>query len=93
MSSVGPQNDTIPLDEVRGLTEALAGAFAEDVDLGPRGPQIRLLGQALETMVQALQAELTRLGLREDANGVTLDLEGIVHLARAARSYGIDEAE
>ncbi|EIZ81862.1 hypothetical protein WYO_5450 [Methylobacterium sp. GXF4] len=93
MSIVGRQNDTISLDEVRDLTEALAGAFAEGVDLGPRGPQIRLLGQALETMVHALQAELTRLRLREDSNGAALDLEGIVRLARAAGSYGISEAQ
>ena len=95
MSPVGPHS-IVPFDEVQGLRAALAGAFAEGVDLGPRGAQIRALGESLETMIEALRLELVGLGelLQVDdvTDAVELDLEQLIRMATAARTYGIGEA-
>ena len=93
MSMVGCRNDAISLADVRDLTDALMGAFAEGVNLGPRGVQIRSLGQSLEADVEALRALLADLGVQEGVDGAPSDFDGVIRLAHAARNYGIDGAE
>lgn len=81
----------VPFGEVQGLTTALAGAFAEGVDLGPRGAQIRALGESLETMIEALRLKLAGLGGQLETGGTLLDLDQLTRMAKAARTYGSDE--
>ncbi|MCJ2132516.1 hypothetical protein MKK69_00255 [Methylobacterium sp. J-026] len=92
MSPVGPHS-IVPFDEVQGLRAALAGAFAEGVDLGPRGAQIRALGESLETMTAALRLVLAGLCDRLQVDGMELDLAQLTRMAKAARTYGIGEAD
>lgn len=83
------QEETVPLKELADLTDALAGAFADGVDLGPRGAQIRALGRSLETTIAALRKSLVGLG---DATGkveTLAKLDGLNRMARAARTYGM----
>lgn len=90
MSLVEPQS-IVPFGEVQSLTAALAGAFAEGVDLGPRAAQIRALGESLDTMIAALRLVLVDLGERLQIDDTNLDLDQLVRMARAARTYGIGE--
>ncbi|MCJ2089547.1 hypothetical protein MKK88_26680, partial [Methylobacterium sp. E-005] len=91
MSTVGPHS-IVPFGEVQGLTAALAGAFAEGVDLGPRGAQIRALGESLTTMIEALRPKLAGFGERLQIDEMELDLTQLSRMAEAARAYGIGEA-
>ncbi|MCJ2063221.1 hypothetical protein MKK63_10920 [Methylobacterium sp. J-088] len=90
MSLVEPRS-IVPFGEVQDLTATLAGAFAEGVDLGPRGAQIRALGASLETMIEALRLVLVDLGERPQVDDVELDLDRLTRMAKAARTYGIGE--
>ncbi|MCJ2084867.1 hypothetical protein MKK88_02515 [Methylobacterium sp. E-005] len=92
MITVGPHS-IVPFGEVQGLTMALAGAFAEGVDLGPRGAQIRALGESLATMIEALRPKLAGLGERLQIDEMELDLTQLSRMAEAARAYGISEAD
>lgn len=90
MGSSGSSTDAA---DIQGLTETLAGAFAEGVDLGPRGPQIRALGQSLEAAIEALRLKLSTVGSRVQIAGQTLNLDQLAQMAQAARTYGIGETE
>ncbi|MCJ2089058.1 hypothetical protein MKK88_24175 [Methylobacterium sp. E-005] len=92
MSTVRPHS-IVPFAEVQGLTATLAGAFAEGVDLGPRGAQIRALGESLETMIEALRLELAGLGERPQIDDMELDLDQLSRMAKNARTYGMNEAD
>ena len=85
--------DLVPFDEVQGHTAALAGAFAEGVNLGPRGAQIRALGESLGTMIEALRLKLAGPGRHLQIDVTLLDFDQLTRMARAARTYGIDEAD
>jgi hypothetical protein len=85
------RDDATSFDAVQALREALAGAFAEGVDLGPRGEQIRQLGLTLEAMIEALRIRLVELGAEVQIDGPPLRLEQLARMARAARIYGIEE--
>jgi hypothetical protein len=93
MSRVRSHGSSTDTADIRGLTEALAGAFAEGVDLGPRAPQIRALGQSLEAAIEALRLKLGAFGSQVQIAGQTLDLNQLARMARAARTYGTGETE
>ena len=90
MSSARPQS-IVPIREVQSLTVALAGAYAEGADLGPRGQQIRALGESLDIMIAALRLELDGLGGRLQADDLEPNLDQLTRMAKAARAYGTGE--
>ncbi|MCJ2062689.1 hypothetical protein MKK63_08205 [Methylobacterium sp. J-088] len=92
MSLVEPHS-IVPFGEVQGLTAALAGAFAEGVDLEPRAAQIRALGESLAAMIEALRPKLAGLGERLQIDGMELDLAQLARMAKAACTYGIGGAD
>jgi hypothetical protein len=73
----------------RHRADALAGAVAEGVDLGPRGEQIREIGQTLETMSGALRLKLAELGADTRIDGHKVELDQLTRMARVARAYGL----
>ena len=75
---------------VPGLAIAGAGAV-EGVDLGSREEQIRQLGLTLEAMIEALRIRLAELGAEVQIDGRHLDLVQLKRMARAARTYGLEE--
>lgn len=75
-------------DDDRNLGAALAGAFAEGIDFGPRGPRIRVLGSKLEAMIGAFRLQLARLGAEDRLRFENLDLDCLADVARSARAYG-----
>ena len=83
----------VPFGEVQDLTATLAGAFAEGMDLGPRGVQIRALGESLDTMIAALRLVLVDLGECLQIDDTDLDLDQLARMAKAARTYGIGGAD
>jgi len=72
----------------RRLAATLAAVIEDGGDPGPRGAQIRSLGQSLEGLVQTLRTELEKLGLSNDLEALTGKLE---RLALLARSYPVGE--
>ncbi|WCS28922.1 hypothetical protein LOK46_32550 (plasmid) [Methylobacterium sp. NMS14P] len=90
--STGPhRDDATSFDAIQALREALAGAFAEKVDLGPRAEQIRQLGRSLEMMIEALRIRLVELGAEVQTDGQPLRLEQLTRMARAVRADGLEE--
>ena len=85
--------DLVSVDEVHQRTEALNGAFAEGVDLGPRGAQIRALGGSMATMIEALRLRLTSLSGQLQIDATLLDLDQLTRVAEAARTYEIVETD
>ncbi|MCJ2085837.1 hypothetical protein MKK88_07500 [Methylobacterium sp. E-005] len=81
-----------PFGEIHDLTAALTGAFAEDVDLGPRGAQIRALGESLDRIIEALRLTLVDLCTRLQVEDADLDLDQLTRMAKAARTYGMEDA-
>lgn len=77
-------------DDVRQHTEVLAGAFAEGIDLGSRGAQIRDLGRALETAIDALRSKLVELNGELQFDTELLRLNQLTRMARIAQAYGTD---
>lgn len=82
----------VPFGKVQGITAVLAGAFAEGVDLGPRGAQIRALGESLDAMIEALRLELGGLCTRLQIDDMELDLDQLTRMVQAARTYGTRDA-
>ena len=85
------------------LTVALARAFDEGTDLGPRGGQIRALGLSLDGLADALRTELADLdvalanaGVRSSGHPRThallAEVARIADLARAYRDAGSGDA-
>jgi hypothetical protein len=93
MSMAKSQTSTTITQDVRKLTDALAGAFVEGVDLGSRGAQIQLLGRTLDVMIEALRLELAHLGDQLTAEVRQLDLDQLTRMAWAAGAYDTGEAE
>ncbi|XYD12708.1 hypothetical protein R1A27_34790 (plasmid) [Methylobacterium sp. NMS12] len=91
MSTATHRIDPTSPDAVQALREALAGAFVEGVDLGSRGEQIRQLGLTLEAMIEALRIRLAELGAEVQIDGRQLDLVQLARMARAARTYRMEE--
>lgn len=91
MNSAEPHS-IVPFGEIQDLTAALTGAFAEDIDLGPRGAQIRTLGESLDGMIEALRVTLAGLCTRPQVEDLDLDLDQLTRMAKAARTYGIEDA-
>ena len=81
---------TFPLrcdrDGARRLVDVLTATVEDGRDPGPRGAQIRGLGFSLETLLQALRIELTRVGLAEKLAEQMGTLERVAALARSYRA-------
>ena len=88
MRDVYAELGTMPAQEISNLTSALEGAFAEGVELGPRGAHIRSLGQSLDITIAALRTALIELGEPSGAAEISALLDKLAPIARAARSYG-----
>lgn len=85
------------------LTAALAQAFADGANLGPRGLKIRALGLSLGSLVEALRAELDRLDTclsdarrpsphHSECRTLLTEFERFAELARAYRAADVSDA-
>ncbi len=103
MAEVFPFTGRLDPKGAARLTAALAQAFADGTNLGPRGPQIRALGLSLGYLVDAMRTELdrldacladTRLPSSGHPNCRTLlaEFEGFAELARAYRAADAPDA-
>lgn len=88
MRDVYAEVGTMSAGEISNLSSALAGAFAEGVDLGPRGDHIRSLGRSLDITIAALRRALIEIGEPSGSAEIFDLLDRLVPITRAARSYG-----
>jgi hypothetical protein len=72
------------------LATALAEMIEAGRDLGPRGAQIRGLGQSLEALVRTLRAELTQLGVEDRLDG---SMSALDRMASVASAYQGDASD
>ena len=73
-------------DGARHMVDVLTATVEDGRDPGPRGAQIQSLGLSLETLLQALRIELTRVGLAEKLAEPMGSLERVAALARSYRA-------
>jgi hypothetical protein len=87
MAEVQPLPVRIDAEGARRLADVLTAMIEDGGDFGPREAQIQSIGLSLETLVQRLRAELTRLGVADRLAGPMSNLE---RLATSARTYQAD---